>query len=81
METFFLAPQEKGYFVLSDVFHFIDEEQIHHHLAVLLARNNLESKLNAPNAIPELGIHPDLLNSKASSFSYCMFCQTNIGSN
>ncbi|KAG8658509.1 hypothetical protein MANES_03G158600v8 [Manihot esculenta] len=54
VETFFLAPQEKGYFVLSDVFHFIDEEQIHHHLAVLLARNNLESKLNAPNAIPEL---------------------------
>ncbi|XP_043807121.1 nuclear transport factor 2 isoform X2 [Manihot esculenta] len=53
VETFFLAPQEKGYFVLNDVFHFIDEEQIHHHPAVLLAHNNLESKLYVPTAIPE----------------------------
>lgn len=56
VETFFLAPQEKGYFVLNDVFHFIDEEQIHHHPAVLLAHNNLESKLYVPTAIPEPGI-------------------------
>ncbi|KAJ9154102.1 hypothetical protein P3X46_027475 [Hevea brasiliensis] len=53
VETFFLAPQEKGYFVLNDVFHFIDEEQIHHYPAVLRDQNNLESKLNAPTAIPE----------------------------
>ncbi|XP_058001197.1 nuclear transport factor 2 isoform X2 [Hevea brasiliensis] len=53
VETFFLAPQEKGYFVLNDVFHFIDEEQIHHHSAVVLAQNNIESKLNAPTVIPE----------------------------
>ncbi|KAL2556888.1 Nuclear transport factor 2 (NTF2) family protein with RNA binding (RRM-RBD-RNP motif) domain [Forsythia ovata] len=25
VQTFFLAPQEKGYFVLNDVFHFVDE--------------------------------------------------------
>lgn len=25
MQTFFLAPQEKGYFVLNDIFQFIDE--------------------------------------------------------
>ncbi|KAL0392669.1 UNVERIFIED_CONTAM: Nuclear transport factor 2 [Sesamum radiatum] len=28
IETFFLAPQEKGYFVLNDIFHYVDEEQI-----------------------------------------------------
>ncbi|XP_065862964.1 nuclear transport factor 2-like isoform X2 [Euphorbia lathyris] len=53
METFFLAPQEKGFFVLNDVFHFIDEEPIHHHPAVLLAQNNLDSKMNTPMAISE----------------------------
>lgn len=26
VQTFFLAPQEKGFFVLNDVFHFGDEE-------------------------------------------------------
>ena len=53
VETFFLAPQEKGYFVLNDVFHFIEEDPIHHHPAVLLAQSNLDSKFSAP--IPEQG--------------------------
>ena len=25
VQTFFLAPQEKGYFVMNDMFHFIDD--------------------------------------------------------
>ncbi|CAK7327319.1 unnamed protein product [Dovyalis caffra] len=53
VETFFLAPQEKGYFVLNDVFHFIDEQPTHHHPAVVLAQSHLDSKLNAASAIPE----------------------------
>ncbi|EEF34021.1 Ras-GTPase-activating protein-binding protein, putative [Ricinus communis] len=53
VETFFLAPQEKGYFVLNDVFHFIDEAPIHHHPAVILTQNHLDSKVNVPTAIPE----------------------------
>ncbi|KAJ4840270.1 hypothetical protein Tsubulata_024966 [Turnera subulata] len=53
VETFFLAPQDKGYFVLNDVFHFIDEEPIHHHPSMLLAQNNIDSKLHAPNPIAE----------------------------
>ncbi|KAF7837416.1 putative G3BP-like protein [Senna tora] len=51
MQTFFLAPQEKGFFVLNDIFHFVEEEPIHHHQAVLLAQSNLDSKLNAPMSI------------------------------
>ncbi|TYI92302.1 hypothetical protein E1A91_D02G059500v1 [Gossypium mustelinum] len=53
MQTFFLAPQEKGYFVLNDIFHYIDEEQIHQHPAVLLAQHNLDLKLNAFMTNPE----------------------------
>ncbi|KAF3952530.1 hypothetical protein CMV_021917 [Castanea mollissima] len=53
VETFFLAPQEKGYFVLNDIFHFIDDEPVLHHPAVILAESNLESKLNAPTTIPD----------------------------
>lgn len=53
VQTFFLAPQEKGYFVLNDIFHFIDDEPVHHHPAVLLAQSNLESKLNATTTIPD----------------------------
>lgn len=57
MQTFFLAPQEKGFFVLNDIFHFIEEEPIHHHPAVFLAQSNLDSKLNASATIPEPGTY------------------------
>nr|XP_043635786.1 nuclear transport factor 2-like [Erigeron canadensis] len=30
VQTFFLAPQEKGYFVMNDIFHFISDEVINH---------------------------------------------------
>ncbi|GLT42084.1 hypothetical protein SLA2020_161040 [Shorea laevis] len=53
VQTFFLAPQKKGYFVLNDIFQFIDEELIYHHSAVLLSQNNHDSKLNASASIPE----------------------------
>jgi hypothetical protein len=56
VQTFFLAPQEKGYFVLNDIFHFIDDEPVRHHPAVLLGHSNLDSKLNAPSTIPDPGI-------------------------
>ncbi|XP_027365654.1 putative G3BP-like protein isoform X2 [Abrus precatorius] len=51
MQTFFLAPQEKGFFVLNDIFHFVEEESVHHHQTVFLAQSNLDSKLNAPSTI------------------------------
>lgn len=53
MQTFFLAPQEKGFFVLNDIFHFAEEQQIQHHPAVLLSQHNLDHKLNASATIPE----------------------------
>ncbi|XP_054805942.1 nuclear transport factor 2-like isoform X1 [Prosopis cineraria] len=51
MQTFFLAPQEKGFFVLNDIFHFVEEDPIPHHQAVLFSQSNLDSKLNAPMSI------------------------------
>ncbi|TKY51826.1 putative G3BP protein [Spatholobus suberectus] len=51
MQTFFLAPQEKGFFVLNDIFHFVEEEPVRHHQRVFLAQSNLDSKLNAPSTI------------------------------
>ncbi|CAL5337360.1 unnamed protein product [Camellia sinensis] len=53
VQTFFLAPQEKGFFVLNDIFHFIDDEPLHHHPVAYLAQSNLDSKLNASATIRE----------------------------
>nr|CAN83110.1 hypothetical protein VITISV_026572 [Vitis vinifera] len=53
VQTFFLAPQEKGFFVLNDILHFIDEDLIQQHPAALLAQSSLDSRLNASNTIPE----------------------------
>lgn len=54
-QTFFLAPQEKGYFVLNDIFHFIDEEPFLHHPVAYLPQRSLDSKLHAPATIREPG--------------------------
>lgn len=55
MQTFFLAPQEKGFFVLNDIFHFVEEDPLRHHQAVLFAQSNLDPKLNTPSTINKPG--------------------------
>ncbi|KAK6929706.1 RNA recognition motif domain [Dillenia turbinata] len=48
-QTFFLAPQEKGFFVLNDIFHFIDDEPIYQHPATFLAyQANVASSISEP---------------------------------
>lgn len=52
-QTFFLAPQEKGFFVLNDIFHFIEDDHIHPYPVSLMGQSNLNTKLNAVPPIPE----------------------------
>ena len=56
VQTFFLAPQEKGYFVLNDIFHFIDDGPPHQHPVAYLSQSNVDSNLYASAAIREPGI-------------------------
>ena len=54
MHTFFLAPQEKGYFVLNDIFQFIDEGLVFsHHQSSCLSETKHEVRLNPPSPHPE----------------------------
>ncbi|CAI0434613.1 unnamed protein product [Linum tenue] len=49
VQTFFLAPQEKGYFVLNDIFQFIDSEIIYQHHPVSTASENIYQQHSAPS--------------------------------
>ncbi|KAK1266237.1 hypothetical protein QJS04_geneDACA000077 [Acorus gramineus] len=53
VQTFFLAPQEKGYFVLNDICQFLDEEPIHQLPAAMPVHGNFESNLNESNPVSE----------------------------
>ncbi|KAL8104845.1 nuclear transport factor 2-like isoform X2 [Apium graveolens] len=53
VQTFFLAPQESGFFVLSDIFHFIEEDQIHQYPVAYIAPSIHDPKLHVSNAIQE----------------------------
>ncbi|KDO60354.1 hypothetical protein CISIN_1g0010602mg, partial [Citrus sinensis] len=53
VQTFFLAPQEKGYFVLNDIFHFLDEEPVYQHPAPVLSENKFDVQHDASSPIPE----------------------------
>lgn len=54
VQTFFLAPQEKGYFILNDMFHFLDEEQIHQ--PAIAAHEKFENNLTTSAKVPEGGM-------------------------
>ncbi|KAJ0262623.1 Nuclear transport factor 2 [Hirschfeldia incana] len=67
MHTFFLAPQEKGYFVLNDIFQFIDEGLVfshHHHQPSCLSETKHEVQLN-PH--PEPQVHDDYVVEQEAS--------------
>ena len=53
IQMFFLAPQEKGYFVLNDYFHFVDQEHVQP--APVIGQEDYESNL-APNTVVETGM-------------------------
>ncbi|GJZ18993.1 putative G3BP-like protein isoform X1 [Tanacetum coccineum] len=53
VQTFFLAPQETGYFVLNDIFQFVDDQTILHHPVAFMTQNDLVSKLNGATAVRE----------------------------
>ncbi|KAH0854966.1 hypothetical protein HID58_024540 [Brassica napus] len=70
MHTFFLAPQEKGYFVLNDIFQFIDEGLVFsHHQSSCLSETKHEVQLNHPSPHPEPQVHDDyVLEQEASDY-------------
>ncbi|XP_047960057.1 nuclear transport factor 2-like [Salvia hispanica] len=53
VETFFLAPQEKGYFVLNDIFHYVDEELALQHPLAYLPQGNLDQKIYSPTIVTD----------------------------
>ncbi|XP_011627063.1 putative G3BP-like protein isoform X1 [Amborella trichopoda] len=62
VQTFFLAPQEKGYFVLNDIFHFLEDDQIlQSPAAAMLAHTNYDSQLNASTSHQEQAVSDYML--------------------
>ncbi|KAK1426757.1 hypothetical protein QVD17_15437 [Tagetes erecta] len=61
VQTFFLAPQEKGYFVMNDIFHFVSEEDTHHHPSYVA----LEAKVDSQPVTSELPVGEDALEAEA----------------
>uniref|UniRef100_A0A7N0T867 G3BP-like protein n=1 Tax=Kalanchoe fedtschenkoi TaxID=63787 RepID=A0A7N0T867_KALFE len=52
-QSFFLAPQDKGYFVLNDIFQFVGEELDQQHPATVPSDNRVDTDLNASSALQE----------------------------
>ncbi|KAL8249043.1 hypothetical protein R6Q59_005911 [Mikania micrantha] len=61
VQTFFLTPQEKGYFVMKGIFHFVSDEVTHHHPPLSVAP---ETKVDSQ---PISSTPPELLGSGRTS--------------
>ncbi|KAH7517444.1 hypothetical protein FEM48_Zijuj09G0065500 [Ziziphus jujuba var. spinosa] len=68
VQTFFLAPQEKGYFVHNDIFQFIDDGMIYQHPTPILSESKFEAQLNAPNPLPEPPVSDYALEEEAREY-------------
>ncbi|KAA3474909.1 ras GTPase-activating protein-binding protein 1-like [Gossypium australe] len=68
VQTFFLAPQDKGYFVLNDIFQFIDDETIYQHPASTLPEDKLDSKLNVSSPVAEPQVSDYALEEEFSEY-------------
>ncbi|KAL5792677.1 hypothetical protein ACOSP7_001271 [Xanthoceras sorbifolium] len=68
VQTFFLAPQEKGYFILNDIFQFIDDEAIYEHPAPVLSENRFDDQLNASSTLPEQPVSDYDLEEEAREY-------------
>ncbi|PSR86407.1 Ras GTPase-activating protein-binding protein like [Actinidia chinensis var. chinensis] len=68
VQTFMLAPQEKGYFVLNDIFHFIDEDVVHQHSVPVYSENIIEPQLPNSTPLPEPPVSDYSLEVDASEY-------------
>ncbi|GLT41309.1 hypothetical protein SLA2020_153840 [Shorea laevis] len=68
VQTFFLAPQEKGFFVLNDIFQFIDDGIIYHHHSPVLSENKIDAQLNVSSPLPEPPASDYVLEEEARDY-------------
>ncbi|XP_022727505.1 ras GTPase-activating protein-binding protein 2-like isoform X2 [Durio zibethinus] len=68
VQTFFLAPQEKGYFVLNDIFQFIDDGMIYQHSASTLPENKIDAQLNMSSPVAEPPVSDYVLEEEAREY-------------
>ncbi|CAM8963234.1 unnamed protein product [Rhodiola kirilowii] len=65
-QSFFLAPQEKGYFVLNDIFQFVGEELEQYDPADLPSENKVDTDLNVANVLHETAV-PDYADEELAT--------------
>ncbi|XP_039005697.1 nuclear transport factor 2-like [Hibiscus syriacus] len=68
VQTFFLAPQDKGYFVLNDIFQFVDDGMVYQHPASTLQEDKLNSKLNVSSPVAEPPVSDYALEEEVSEY-------------
>ncbi|CAN4101272.1 unnamed protein product [Withania somnifera] len=67
VQTFLLAPQEKGYFVLNDVFHFVNEGSELAQTPVV-SHTNLDAQPTSSNPLSESPAHDYALEVEATEY-------------
>lgn len=65
-QTFFLAPQDKGYFVLNDVFRYVEDNEIDTVSEVLNGTEDVQSEVLTPDPEPTHVVDPPDLDQAGS---------------
>ncbi|KAG8389152.1 hypothetical protein BUALT_Bualt02G0199400 [Buddleja alternifolia] len=68
VQTFFLAPQEKGYFVLNDMFHFADEEEMHQPSVLVAQEQHVDYQSAISTHLPDPPVSDYPLHEESGNY-------------
>ncbi|PRQ25716.1 putative nucleotide-binding alpha-beta plait domain, nuclear transport factor 2, NTF2-like protein [Rosa chinensis] len=67
-QTFFLAPQNKGYYVLNDIFQFLEDEVVLQHPSNMISEGQFDIQLNASSPHREPPVSDYVLEEEAREY-------------
>ncbi|XP_020425875.1 putative G3BP-like protein isoform X1 [Prunus persica] len=68
VQTFFLAPQDKGYFVLNDIFQYVEDGVVLQHPAPIQSEGRYDVQLSASSPLPEPPVSDYVFEEEAREY-------------
>ncbi|KAL3715465.1 hypothetical protein ACJRO7_007234 [Eucalyptus globulus] len=78
VQTFFLAPQDKGFFVLNDIFQFFEDATVPQHSAPMVSESRIDVQLNASSPVMDPPVHNYVLEEEPREYVNSVNIEDNL---
>ncbi|KAF8007217.1 hypothetical protein BT93_K1270 [Corymbia citriodora subsp. variegata] len=78
VQTFFLAPQDKGFFVLNDIFQFFEDATVPQHSAPMVSESRIDVQINASSPVMDQPVHNYALEEEPREYVNSVNIEDNL---